>query len=105
MAVCVPTKEDLLAITGNRSEVNKLHMVEELRAHFLIKGAIVKVRKEDARTGMAEIQSAGFTTDLWTYNKLLSRHPIKDAFGVIEAPKTSGLIPAHISAKMGALAH
>jgi hypothetical protein len=38
-----PTKEDLREITRNPSDLNELHMVEELRAYFLIQGALVKI--------------------------------------------------------------
>ena len=31
-----PTKEDLREITRDPSDINKLHMVEELRAYFII---------------------------------------------------------------------
>jgi hypothetical protein len=92
-----PTKEDLREITRDPSDINKLHMVEELRAYFLIEGALVKVIQEDPSTGMAQIHAAGITTDLWTYNKFLSSRPIKDAYAVIETPETSGLIPADTS--------
>ena len=55
-----PTKEDLRDISRQRSEINKLHMVEELRAYFLIRGALVRVIKEDASTGMARVLPLGF---------------------------------------------
>jgi len=96
-----PTKEDLREITANPSDINELHMAEQLRAYFLIQGALVKVIKEDGNTGMAQIRAGGITIDLWTYNKFLSRRPIKDAYAHIETPETSGLIPAHTSAELG----
>ena len=98
-----PTKKDLREITRDPSDINKLHMVEQLRAYFLIPGALVKVMQEDRSTGMAQIHAAGITINLWTYNKFLSRRPIKDAYAVIETPETSGLIPADTSAEMGAV--
>ena len=52
---------------------------------------------------MAQIRAAGIKIDLWTYNKFLSRRPIKDAYAAIETPETSGLIPADTSAEMGAV--
>jgi hypothetical protein len=50
------------------------------------------VVKEDAPSGMAQIQVAEITTDLWTLASFLSKRPIKDTYGVIETPETSGLI-------------
>jgi hypothetical protein len=93
-----PTKEDLREITRDPSDLKRLHMVEELRAYFLIEGALIKIIQEDGSTGMAQIRATGITMDLWTYNKYLSRRPIKDEYGQIETPETSGLTPAdHIS--------
>ena len=73
-------------------------MVEQVRAYYLIQGALVKVIQEDGSTGMAQIRAAGIKSDLWTYNKFLSSRPIKDTYAVIEIPETSGLIPANTSA-------
>jgi hypothetical protein len=98
-----PTKKDLGEITRDPSDINKLHMVEQLRAYFLIEGSLVKVIQEDESTGMAQIHAAGITINLWTYNEFLSRRPIKDPYPVIETPETSGLIPAVTSAEMGAV--
>ena len=95
-----PTKEDLREITRDPSDLNELHMVEGIRAYFLIQGALVKIIQQDGSTGMAQIRAAGITIDLWTYNKFLSEHPIKDAYAVIETPETSGLIPVDTSAGM-----
>jgi hypothetical protein len=83
-----PTEEDLRDITKAPSDINKLHMVEELRAYFLIQGALVKVIQEDPSTGMAQIHAAGITINLWTYHKFLSTRPIKDADARIETPET-----------------
>ena len=98
-----PTKEDLREITSEPSDINELHMVEQVRAYFLIQGALVKVIQEDQSTGMAQIRAAGIKIDLWTYNKFLSRRPIKDAYAAIETPETSGLIPADTASEMGAV--
>ena len=78
-------------------------MVEQLRAYYLIQGAIVKVLSEESGTGMAKIRIAGITIDLWTFSKFLSRHPIKDAYAAIETPETSGLIPADTADQSGIL--
>ena len=78
-------------------------MVEQVRPYYLIQGTLVKVIQEDGSTGMAQIHAAGTKNNLWTYNKFLSRRPIKDAYAVIETPETSGLISADTSAEMGAV--
>jgi hypothetical protein len=96
-----PTKEDLRRITREPSDTNELHMVEQVRAHYLIQGALVKVIQEDGSTGMSQIHAAGIKNNLWTYNKFLSRRPIKNAYAAIETPETSGLISAETSAEMG----
>jgi hypothetical protein len=41
---------------------------------------------------------AGITVDLWTLTKFLSKQAVKDTYGVIETPETSGLIPTAASA-------
>lgn len=88
-----PTKEDLREITSNPSAINKVHMVEQIRAYFLIQGALVKVIQEDRSTGMAQIRMAGITIDLWTFSKFLSKRPIADTYSVIETPEAAGLVP------------
>ena len=40
---------------------------------------------------------AGITVDLWTLTRFLSKHAVKDTYGVIETPETSGLIPTATS--------
>jgi hypothetical protein len=41
---------------------------------------------------------AGITVDVWTLTKFLSKHAVRDTYGVIETPETSGLIPTTASA-------
>ena len=41
---------------------------------------------------------AGITVDVWTLTKFLSKHAVRDTYGVIETPETSGLIPTTTSA-------
>jgi hypothetical protein len=98
-----PLKEDLRRINREASDVNELHMVEQVRAFFLIQGSLVKVIQEDGSAGMTQIRAAGITSDLWTYSKFLSRLPIKDAYAEIETPETSGLVVVETSAEMGAV--
>jgi len=97
------TKEDLVEITRDPSDFNELHMVEGVRAYYLIQGALVKVMQQDATAGLAQIRVAGITSNLWTYNKFLSMRPIKDAYAVIETPETSGLILENTSAEIGSV--
>jgi hypothetical protein len=98
-----PSKMDLRKITSEPSDTNELHMVEQVRAYYLIQGALVKVIQEDGGTGMVQIRAAGINSNLWTYNKFLSRRPIKNAYAAIETPETSGLISVERSAEMGGL--
>ena len=98
-----PSKKDLRKITSEPSDTNELHMVEQVRAYYLIQGALVKVIQEDGGTGMVQIRAAGINSNLWTYNKFLSRRPIKNAYAAIETPETSGLISVERSAEMGGL--
>jgi hypothetical protein len=95
------SKEDLRWIVSEPSDTNELHMVEQVRAYYLIRGALVKLIQEDGSTGMVQIRTAGINSSLWTYNKFLSRRPIKNAYAAIETPEKSGLISADTSAKMG----
>ena len=53
-------------------------------------GSLGQVIQEDGSAGMTQIRAAGMTSDLWTYNKFLSRLPIKDAYAEIETPETLG---------------
>ena len=69
--------------------------------YYLIQGALIKIIQEDGSTGMAQIRAAGIKSDLWTYNKFLSRRPIKNAYAAIEPPETSGLIAGDTLTKMG----
>jgi hypothetical protein len=96
-----PLKEDLRRITREPSDTNELHMVEQVRAYYLIQGALVRVIQEDGSTGMVQIRAAGIEDDLWTYNKFLSRRPIKNAYAAIETPATSGLLFGDRSTEMG----
>ena len=87
-----PSKDDLRQITKNRTDEIELRMVEQLRAYYLIPGGIVRLVQQDAASGMAQIHSAEIVTDLWTLSIFLSKRPIKNTYGEIETPETSGLI-------------
>jgi hypothetical protein len=97
-----PVKEDLRRMSRDASDINELHMMEQVRAYCLIQGSLVKVIQEDG-SGMARIRAAGVRSDLWTYSKFLSKRPIKNTYAAIETPETSGLIPADAPAEIGDL--
>jgi hypothetical protein len=52
-----PVKEDLRRMSRDASDINELHMIEQVRAYCLIQGALVKVVQEDG-SGMAQIRAA-----------------------------------------------
>src|ERR1700738_3350337 len=89
---CV-AKEDVHRIANNPGDSVELKMIEQVKAYYLTPGTIVQVTQEDSQDGTSKIRLAGITVDLWTLTKFLSKHPIKDTYGVIETPDTSGLIP------------
>ena len=94
------TESEVQRITAHRTDATELEMVEGLEAYYLMPGSIVYVRKNDPATGMSEIKLTGVTRPLWTCTRFLSTRPIEDIYGVIETPKSSGLIP---SASLGAI--
>jgi hypothetical protein len=89
---CV-SKDDVRRMANNPSDEVFLKMIEQVKAYFLTPGALVKVIEEDPQSGFSEIQMAGITEDLWTLTRFLTKHPIRDTYGVVETPATSGLIP------------
>jgi hypothetical protein len=93
-----PFKDDLRQITKNRTDEIELRMVEQLRAYYLIPGGIVQLVRQDTASGMSQIHSAEIVTDLWTLTIFLSKRPIKNTYGAIETPETSGLIRAETAA-------
>jgi hypothetical protein len=87
------TKEGLERITNHRTGSTESQIIADEQAFYLIPGKIVQIIKEDAETGMSEVQMGGFTIFLWTYSRFLSKRPIRDAYGIFETPESSGLIP------------
>jgi hypothetical protein len=63
-----PSKDDLRRITKQQTDEAELHMIEQLRAYYLIEGAIVQVVQEDATSGMSQIHTAEINSDVWTLN-------------------------------------
>jgi hypothetical protein len=94
---CV-SKDDVRRMVNNPGDEVGLKMVEEVRAYFLIPGTIVQVTEDDPSSGLSQIRMAGITVDLWTLTRFLSKHAVRDTYGVIETPETSGLIPTSTSA-------
>jgi hypothetical protein len=90
---CV-AKEDVPKMTDHPADSVILKMVEQVKVFYLTPGTIVQVTEEDPHTGTSKIRLAGITVDLWTLTSFLTKHPIKDTYGVIETPETSGLIPS-----------
>ena len=77
---------------------SRLKLVEQVKAYFMVPGKIVQVTEEDPSSGLSKIRMAGITVDLWTLTRFLSKHAVRDTYGVIETPETSGLIPTATSA-------
>ena len=98
---CV-SKDDVRRVVNNPSspagDEVALKLVEQVKAYYLIPGAIVQVTEEDPSSGLSKIRIAGITVDLWTLTRFLSKHVVKDTYGVFETPETSGLIPTAASA-------
>jgi hypothetical protein len=86
-------KEDATRVASHLSDSEILKMVEQVKVYYLTPGTIVQVIAEDKKAGLSEIRMAGITEDLWTLSSFLTKRPIKDTYGVIETPDTSGLIP------------
>jgi hypothetical protein len=79
-----PSRDDLREIIQHHTDEAEIQMIEQLRAYYLIEGAVVQVVLEDAASGMSQIHSAGIGSDVWTLTKFLSRHPIRNTDGEIE---------------------
>src|SRR5260221_1516852 len=56
-------------------------------------GVIIQVVQEDAASGASEVHVPGGFRHFWTLTRFLSRSPIRDAWGVVETPTTSSIIP------------
>lgn len=87
------TEQDVERLTDHRAGTTEAQILEDDKAYYLIPGTIVQVINEDPANGMSQVQLGGFATFLWTYSRFLSKHPIRDIYGVIETPENSGIIP------------
>jgi hypothetical protein len=80
------SKDDLQQIIKDQSDANKLQMVEQQRAYFLVRGALVQVVQEDKASGMSQFQPTAVGGSFWTLSKFLSKRPIRDFVGNIQTP-------------------
>jgi hypothetical protein len=80
------SKDDLRQIINKHTDLTEVQMIEELRAYYLIKGAIVQVVLEDAAAGMSQIHSAEIGPDVWTLTRFLSKRPVRSPDAEIEVP-------------------
>jgi hypothetical protein len=97
---CV-TEQDVRQITRDHNDLRELHMVENLRAYYLIPDTLVLVIQDDHADGMSKILLAGITKSLWTYTKFLTARPMPDTYGVIETPDNAGLVDPRDAAIVG----
>jgi hypothetical protein len=81
-----PAKDDVQRMLKDQNDTDQLHMVEQLRAYYLIRGVIVQVIQEDKASGMTQFSSAGLNGTFWTLSKFLSKRPIENITGTIEVP-------------------
>src|SRR6266481_1096415 len=87
-----PSKADLQEITSHRTDLLEVKMVSDLRAYYLIRGAIIQVVQEDPASGTSEVRLPGGFKTFWTLTRFLSRSPIRDTWGVVETPTTSSMM-------------
>jgi hypothetical protein len=87
------SKEDAHRVANHLSDSEIIKLVEEVKVYYLTPGTLVQVIDEDKKAGLSKIRMAGITSDLWTLSSFLTKRPIKDTYGVVETPETSGLIP------------
>jgi hypothetical protein len=97
---CV-TEQDVRQITSGHTDLRELHMVENLRAYYLIPGTLARVIQDDHAKGMSELLLAGITRPLWTYTRFLSARPIHDTYGTVETPDNAGLVDPSDAAIVG----
>jgi hypothetical protein len=92
-----PSRDDLQRIIKDQSDANKLEMVEQLRAYFLVRGALVQVVQEDQASGMSQIKSSAIGGNFWTLSEFLSKRPIRDFIGNIQTPSQPDSTSVNIS--------
>jgi hypothetical protein len=87
-----PSEQEVRQVTGDPTDATELQMVEDGAAYYLIPGTLVKIVRDDPANGMSEILLGGITRPLWTYTNYLTARPIRDTYGIVETPATSGFI-------------
>jgi hypothetical protein len=86
-------EQDVERIITHHTDATELQVVQNIQCYYLIPGTIVQVIKEDPARGLSEMHLGSITRSLWTYTIFLSKHPVRDTYGVIETPENAGLIP------------
>jgi hypothetical protein len=97
------SEQELRKITGDRSHLTELQLVEDGGAYYLLPGTLVRVIQDDHAKGMSEILLGGITRPRWTYTKFLTARPIHDIYGIVETPDTAGLIDPSDTARIDLL--
>jgi hypothetical protein len=87
------TEQGVERIVARHTDETELQVVENIQCYYLIPGTIVQVIKENPARGLSEMRLGSIARSLWTYTIFLSKHPVKDTYGVIETPENAGLIP------------
>jgi hypothetical protein len=89
-----PSKDEARNISSRASRKTALRHADEPISYYLIPGMVVLVVENDTASGLSRIRAGGIAADLWTSTKYLSAHPIRNPYGTIETPETSGIIPS-----------
>jgi len=84
-------QQEVRQITS-RTDLTELSLVETGDGYYLIPGTLVRITQDDRVNGMSEVLLGGITKPLWTYTRFLSARPIRDAYGIVETPDTTGLV-------------
>ena len=84
-------QQEVRQITS-RTDLTELSLVEAGDGYYLIPGTLVRITQDDRVNGMSEVLLGGITKPLWTYTRFLSARPIRDAYGIVETPDTTGLV-------------
>jgi hypothetical protein len=84
-------EQDTERITNHHTDAAELDGVQNIWCYYLIPGTIVKVIKQDPLRRLSQMRIAGVPRPLWTYTRFLSERPVRDLYGVIETPESSGL--------------
>ena len=84
-------RQEVRQITS-RTDLTELSLVEAGDGYYLIPGTLVRITQDDRVNGMSEVLLGGITKPLWTYTRFLSARPIRDTYGIVETPDTTGLV-------------